>query len=344
MFSDKLLAWYDQFGRKDLPWQQAPSAYHVWVSEIMLQQTQVSTVIPYYTRFISQFPTINTLAHAQLDDVLALWTGLGYYARARNLHKTAVIVTERHNGLMPDELEQLIALPGIGRSTAGAVMSLAHHQRYAILDGNVKRVLARYFAVEGWPGNKSIEQLLWHHAENLLPKDRIANYIQAQMDLGATLCTRANPKCEHCPLNDKCLALLQGNPKIYPTPKPKKIAPIRKTNWIVAQRPSGEVLLEHRSPTGIWGGLWAFPELSDEKHLVETCKNKYQIEIISKQKKSTLRHVFSHFKLDITPFKVTCELGEEHINETKNISWYKISEALELGLPAPVKTLLQSLQ
>ncbi len=344
MFSEKLLTWYDLHGRKDLPWQQQPTAYHVWVSEIMLQQTQVSTVIPYYERFISHFPTISALADAKQDDVLALWTGLGYYARARNLHKAASLLVEQHNSEMPTDIVQLIALPGIGRSTAGAIMSLAHKQRYAILDGNVKRVLARYYAVDGWPGKKSVEQTLWDFAENLLPNHRIANYIQAQMDLGATLCTRSKPACERCPLNDDCLAFLQGNPKNYPSPKPKKTTPIRKTNWIIAQQRSGEVLLEQRSPSGIWGGLWAFPEFSDDEKLVETCQKKYRIDIISTIEKSTLRHVFSHFKLDATPIYIRCNVSNNQINETKNISWYKIKDALELGLPAPVKSLLQSLQ
>ncbi|NOQ81741.1 MAG: A/G-specific adenine glycosylase, partial [Methylophaga sp.] len=189
-FSDQLLAWFDQYGRKDLPWQQQPSPYHVWLSEIMLQQTQVSTVIPYYQRFTQQYPDLNSLAKASIDDVLALWTGLGYYARARNLHKSANIIIEQHDGKMPKKIDELIALPGIGRSTAGAIMTLAHHQRFAILDGNVKRVLARYNRVSGWPGNKRVENQLWLIAEQLLPKNRIAHYIQAQMDLGATVCTR----------------------------------------------------------------------------------------------------------------------------------------------------------
>jgi A/G-specific adenine glycosylase len=344
MFSDLLLDWYDQHGRKDLPWQQNPSPYHVWLSEIMLQQTQVTTVIPYYQRFTERYPNVTALAQAKTDDVLALWTGLGYYARARNLHKTANIIVDSYYGEMPTTLDELIALPGIGRSTAGAIMSLAHKKRYSILDGNVKRVLARYFAVEGWPGIKTVENTLWNHAESLLPQQRVANYIQAQMDLGATLCTRSKPDCNRCPLKQNCQAYKQGNPTDYPTSKPKKVAPIRKTNWIIAQNDSNEILLEKRPPSGIWGGLWTFPEFDDEKELTVYCKSQYDLSVLSSTQKPALRHVFSHFKLDITPHIITCKTDLSQINETKNTQWYRISDALVLGLPAPVKSLLHSLQ
>lgn len=195
-FSERLLAWYDHHGRKDLPWQQNPSAYHVWLSEVMLQQTQVATVIPYYQRFIERFPDINALADANIDDVLGLWSGLGYYARGRNLHKAAVQMQQHHNAQVPEDFKALLDLPGIGRSTAGAIMALAFHQRYPILDGNVKRVLARFDAINVWPGEKHTEATMWQRAETLLPEHRIANYIQAQMDLGATLCTRSRPACQ----------------------------------------------------------------------------------------------------------------------------------------------------
>ncbi len=343
-FSDQLLNWFDQYGRKDLPWQQQPSPYHVWLSEIMLQQTQVTTVIGYYQRFIQHFPDVFALAQASTDDVLALWTGLGYYARARNLHKSAQIIVHDYQGKMPTSLEQLIALPGIGRSTAGAIMSLAHHQRYSILDGNVKRVLARYFAVDGWPGNKTVETLLWQYADSLLPEKRIANYIQAQMDLGATLCTRTKPRCPDCPLQQNCQGYLQGNPDAFPFAKPKKIIPIRKTNWIIAQNPAGEILLEQRQASGIWGGLWTFPEFEMTENIEVSCQNKLNISIKSISTKKQIRHIFSHFKLDIHPHFVLCNVSPNQIAENKNLTWYRIKQALELGLPAPVKSLLISLQ
>lgn len=267
IFSKQLLTWFDLYGRKDLPWQQQPTPYHVWLSEIMLQQTQVSTVIPYYQRFTENFNSINALANAAVDDVLALWTGLGYYARARNLNKAAIIMAQQHHGEMPNNIDDLIALPGIGRSTAGAIMSLAHQQKFAILDGNVKRVLARFFAIEGWPGKKDIENQLWQKAELLLPRQRIANYIQAQMDLGASVCTRSKPKCDLCPLTSGCIAFKQGNPKDYPTSKPNKVIPRRQTHWLIAQNSTGEILLEQRPQQGIWGGLWSFPEVEDKGDL-----------------------------------------------------------------------------
>lgn len=343
-FSDQLLHWFDRHGRKNLPWQQQASPYHVWLSEIMLQQTQVNTVIPYYQRFIQHYNDIFSLAKASLDDVLALWTGLGYYARARNLHKTALIIVDKHNGEMPDSLEELIALPGIGRSTAGAIMALAHQQSFPILDGNVKRVLARYYAISEPLKNKNIEQKLWQYAEQLLPTQRIANYIQAQMDLGATVCTRSKPKCEMCPLHANCQAFQHGNPQDYPAPNAKKPIPTRKTNWLVAQSPTGEILLQQRPQTGIWGGLWSFPEVDDIENMTTICQHQFNLNTIKISAKDHIHHVFSHFKLDIHPYIINCTNNTDNITENKNISWYKIGDALQLGLPAPVKSFLESLQ
>ena len=343
LFSDRLLNWFDQHGRKDLPWQQQPSPYHVWLSEIMLQQTQVSTVIPYYQKFTERFTDIATLAQAPVDEVLALWTGLGYYARARNLHKAANIMVELHQGQMPATLDELIALPGIGRSTAGAIMALAHHQHFPILDGNVKRVLARHSAIDGWPGNKKIENKLWQIAEQHLPQNRIANYIQAQMDLGATLCTRSKPNCNLCPLNADCQAYLNGNPTDYPTAKPKKLIPTRHSHWIVAQATTGEILLEQRPSMGIWGGLWSFPELDSAADIDYTCSHQLSVNATNITPLKNIKHVFSHFKLEIYPHLIECEINNNHIAENKKLSWYKINEALLLGLPAPVKSLIESL-
>ncbi len=342
-FSDRLLAWYDQAGRKDLPWQQQATPYHVWLSEIMLQQTQVNTVIPYYLRFLEQFPNIKSLASASVDDVLALWTGLGYYARARNLYKTAIIVRESYQGNMPSTINDLIALPGIGRSTAGAIMALGHHQRSPILDGNVKRVLTRYAAIEGWPGNKTIETKLWRYAEQLLPHHRFANYIQAQMDLGATVCTRSKPNCSSCPLNSDCQALEQGDPTQYPTPNAKKTLPTRQTHWIVAQSSNGEILLEKRDSHGIWGGLWSFPETKTADETNDYCKHIKLFSMKTTQSLDSIKHVFSHFKLNIHPHLINCTANLNHIADNSNLKWVKIDEALQLGLPAPVKLLIQSL-
>jgi len=330
-------------GRKDLPWQQNPTPYEVWLSEIMLQQTQVSTVIPYYLRFTEQFPTVSDLANADVDNVLSLWTGLGYYARARNLHKAAKYIVESHDAKLPDNLEQLMALPGIGRSTAGAIMTLGFHQNYPILDGNVKRVLTRFFAIEGWPSKKEIENRLWLEAERLLPDKRIANYIQAQMDLGATLCTRSRPRCNDCPLQMDCRAYAQGNPTKFPTPKPKKATPTKYTNWIIVLNDKNEVLLTKRPSTGIWGGLWTFPEVIDATTIREYCSTNLSLSVDAISELTPFQHVFSHFKLNIQPFVISTKHISNAVNENNMVNWYKIDDALTLGLPAPVKTVLTSL-
>jgi len=342
-FSTQLLAWFDLHGRKDLPWQQDPSPYHVWLSEIMLQQTQVSTVIPYYQCFTEQYGDLRSLANASIDDVLALWTGLGYYARARNLHKAANIILEQHNGELPKDLDDLMALPGIGRSTAGAIMTLAHHQCFAILDGNVKRVLTRYKRITGWPGNKKVENKLWLLAEELLPTNRIAHYIQAQMDLGATVCTRSKPKCNICPLQASCQAFQYDIPQNYPESKPKKIIPSRKINWLILQDEDRKVLLQQRPNSGIWGGLWSFPEAESLDNITETCLNNFQTNIRYITAAPSFKHVFTHFKLQVYPQLISVEKSNGNISENNTATWYKISDALQLGLPAPVKSFLQSL-
>lgn len=343
-FSTRLLTWFDQHGRKNLPWQHDITPYHVWLSEIMLQQTQVSTVISYYTRFIDRYNDISSLANADLDDVLALWTGLGYYARARNLHKAAIIMVEKHHGEMPETLDHLMALPGIGRSTAGAIMALAHNQAFPILDGNVKRVLTRYDAISGWPGRKEVERNLWQLAESLLPKKRVANYIQAQMDLGATICTRTKPLCSHCPLQQDCMAHQNANPQNYPSPKPKKETPLRKVHWLVAQNTEGEIFLEKRPNHGIWGGLWCFPEKDNAAEIKYRFKDQLRLDMISNTSLPPIHHVFTHFKLDIYPFLIQCENNSRQIGDNNCTGWYTIRNALRLGLPAPVKALLTLLE
>ena len=343
-FHERLLDWYDIHGRKDLPWQHDISPYHVWLSEIMLQQTQVSTVIPYYLRFITQYGDITSLASAKLDDILALWAGLGYYARARNLHKAANILVRQHKAEMPFSIDELIALPGIGRSTAGAIMALAHQQKHPILDGNVKRVLARYTAISGWPGKKPIEQKLWKIAESLLPEKRITHYTQAQMDLGATICKRNKPLCLQCPLHEDCKAFQLGTPELFPTSKPKKEIPTRQSHWLIAQSNNGKILLEQRPNNGIWGGLWSFPEFDCPINLVSFSQEKLKVDPEEIQHQTSISHVFTHFKLDITPYLVHSSDNYQKIDNNKIFGWYTIRDALQLGIPAPVKAFLTLLE
>tara|TARA_B110000027_G_scaffold120427_1_gene133865 strand:- start:141 stop:1184 length:1044 start_codon:yes stop_codon:yes gene_type:complete len=343
-FHERLLDWYDIHGRKDLPWQHDISPYHVWLSEIMLQQTQVSTVIPYYLRFITQYGDITSLASAKLDDILALWAGLGYYARARNLHKAANILVRQHKAEMPFSIDELIALPGIGRSTAGAIMALAHQQKHPILDGNVKRVLARYTAISGWPGKKPVEQKLWKIAESLLPEKRITHYTQAQMDLGATICKRNKPLCLQCPLHEDCKAFQLGTPELFPTSKPKKEIPTRQSHWLIAQSNNGKILLEQRPNNGIWGGLWSFPEFDCPINLVSFSQEKLKVNPEEIQHQTSIRHVFTHFKLDITPYLVHSSDNYQKIDNNKIFGWYTIRDALQLGIPAPVKAFLTLLE
>ena len=343
-FHERLLDWYDIHGRKDLPWQHDISPYHVWLSEIMLQQTQVSTVIPYYLRFITQYGDITSLASAKLDDILALWAGLGYYARARNLHKAANILVRQHKAEMPSSIDELIALPGIGRSTAGAIMALAHQQKHPILDGNVKRVLARYTAISGWPGKKPVEQKLWKIAESLLPEKRITHYTQAQMDLGATICKRNKPLCLQCPLHEDCKAFQLGTPELFPTSKPKKEIPTRQSHWLIAQSNNGKILLEQRPNNGIWGGLWSFPEFDCPINLVSFSQEKLKVNPEEIQHQTSISHVFTHFKLDITPYLVHSSDNYQKIDNNKIFGWYTIRDALQLGIPAPVKAFLTLLE
>lgn len=336
-----VLRWYDQHGRKDLPWQKNITAYRVWVSEIMLQQTQVSTVIPYFTRFMQRFPNVKQLANAPVDDVLHLWTGLGYYARARNLHKAAQVVAQEYNGRFPKTVEQLSALPGIGRSTAGAIASIALGQHAAILDGNVKRVLARYHGVEGWPGQTTVANKLWQHAEAATPSERTGHYTQAMMDLGATLCTRTKPACDRCPVQMGCVAAGAGRIADFPGKKPKKTLPEKSLQLLMIRNPAGQLLLEQRPATGIWGGLWSLPELTSGEsalHWTET----HMGPVMQHQTMAGWRHTFSHYHLDIHP--VVLQLAKPHraIND-KAQRWVHPEQPGALGLAAPVKKLIEML-
>ncbi|MDQ1342721.1 MAG: A/G-specific adenine glycosylase, partial [Pseudomonadota bacterium] len=270
-FAPRLLAWFETDGRKDLPWQRDPDPYRVWVSEVMLQQTQVAAVIPYFEAFTRRFPDARSLAEARLDEVLHLWSGLGYYARARNLHRAAQAVIDRHSGNFPRDLESVMALPGIGRSTAGAILALSGGERHPILDGNVKRVLARQFGVEGYPGEAAVEACLWALAEACMPYGRLAEYTQAIMDLGATVCTRSRPACLLCPVNDSCVARIESREHQLPTPRPRAARPSRAAWLVVAMRGGHKVLLERRPPSGIWGGLWGLPEFPTRAHALQWC-------------------------------------------------------------------------
>lgn len=344
-FSQRLFDWYDQHGRHDLPWQEDINPYRVWVSEIMLQQTQVNTVIPYYQRFMQQFPNVLSLANADIDSVLHLWTGLGYYARARNLHRAAQIIRDEHAGHFPDELEQVMALPGIGRSTAAAILSIACRQQHAILDGNVKRVLTRFFAIAGWPGQREVERQLWQQAEQFTPATRSADYTQAIMDLGATLCTRSKPRCTDCPVAIDCLAYQTATVSDYPGKKPRKALPERETIMLLLSNDAGHIYLQQRPPTGLWGGLWGLPEATcalRRDSLKKWCREQLQFAPRDVLVWPGLRHSFSHFHLDITPVHIRGEFLNSSIMDSANAVWYNTHQPDARGLAAPVKKLLDS--
>lgn len=340
-FSGRILAWYARAGRKDLPWQQDPTPYRVWVSEIMLQQTQVATVIPFYNRFMARFPTIQDLAAAGEDQVLHLWSGLGYYARARNLHAAAQQIVARHDGIFPDTFKDVLALPGIGRSTAGAILALASGQRHPILDGNVKRVLARYHAIAGWPGKADVLKILWAHSESYTPAVQVAAYTQAIMDLGATVCTRGQPACAECPLAADCQARLSGQQAAYPAPRPKKALPLRTVTMLLLCNARGEILLEKRPPAGIWGGLWSLPELADAADAGAIWQQTTGIIYRQLDTWPVQRHTFTHFQLEITPLLAAVVHESGRVMEGTDRVWYNTSQSSERGLAAPVKQLLQ---
>ncbi len=341
--AQKLLTWYDRHGRKDLPWHRDRSAYRVWVSEIMLQQTQVTTVIPYFERFMERFPAVEDLAGAPQDEVLGYWSGLGYYARARNLHKAAGEVVQRFDGAFPDDPETLETLPGIGRSTAAAIVAQAYGRRAAILDGNVKRVLARYHAVEGWPGRTAVTRELWDHAEQHTPNERIRDYTQAIMDLGAMVCTRRRPGCAACPLRDGCLAYARNNPEAYPGSKPKKQKPEKSVWMLLVEDGDGRLLFEKRPTTGIWGGLLSLPEADpalQPEEVPDHCESELGMEVSAPRELDGFRHTFSHYHLHIQPLRLNAgrALG---IRDGERYQWLSRDEALNAGIPAPIRRLIR---
>jgi A/G-specific adenine glycosylase len=333
-FASALLAWFDRAGRKHLPWQQSPTPYRVWISEIMLQQTQVVTVIPYYERFMQRFPDVHALAQAPLDEVLHLWTGLGYYARARNLHRAAQVLVAEHAGDFPASREQIEALPGIGRSTAAAILALSREQPHAILDGNVKRVLTRCFGIEGFPGEKKIESQLWQLAEQCLPSSRLRDYTQAIMDLGATACTRTQPKCDECPFTARCVAYRGGLQSTLPTRRPKKARPQRTAFVVVAMNADGAVLLERRPPVGIWGGLWTFPQFEAEADAIAFTGTR------STQRLPVYEHAFTHFDLTLQPL-LTRSVDHSGVSDADRYCWYDPVNPQRIGLAKPAADLIR---
>jgi A/G-specific adenine glycosylase len=354
-FAQRLIAWHHTHGRHDLPWQ-GQAAYRVWLSEIMLQQTQVATVVPYYQRFVASFPNIATLAAASEEQVLAHWSGLGYYARGRNLHKAAQIIVEKFNGNFPRKFEDIVELPGIGRSTAAAICALAYHKHRAILDGNVKRVLARYCGIAGWAGEKKVEEQLWQQAEALLPvsprpagervRERggfdndIATYTQALMDLGATVCVRSRPRCAACPVQDDCVAVQTERTAELPTPRPKKAVPERSAVFLLLMH-GNDILLEKRPGSGIWGGLWCPPQFDDEVAARDWFLRS-GMEARGGERLEEFTHTFTHFRLHITPLKI--ELARKPVRAAQPGSvWLEVGEALGAAIPTPVRAILKQL-
>ena len=342
-FPDRVLAWFSKHGRKDLPWQENPTPYRVWISEIMLQQTQVKTVIPYFEKFMDSFPDIDTLARANIDDVLHHWSGLGYYARARNLHRAAVSIRDEHAGEFPATIDEVLALPGIGRSTAGAILSLSRHERHAILDGNVKRVLARHGAVAGWPGKTAVAQKLWALAEKNTPESQVAAYTQAMMDLGATVCTRTKPSCVACPLQQDCAASASGRIDDFPGKKSRKAKPLRRTVMALIHV-DGSIYLERRPAVGIWGGLWSFPELREDDEVAAWCADRADVRPLEIEQWDVVRHSFTHFDLDIEPISVRVMPRSSKVADGDDHVWFDINSPPKLGIAAPVSGLINKLK
>jgi A/G-specific adenine glycosylase len=341
-FSSRLIAWQKIHGRHDLPWQNTQDPYAIWVSEIMLQQTQVTAVIGYYAKFMARFPDIASLANATQEEVLQHWSGLGYYSRARNLHNAAQTIMDEHDGQFPQDFEQIQTLSGIGRSTAAAIASFAFQQNQTILDGNVKRVLARHYVIEGWTGTPKIEKQLWTLAESLVPEQGMVAYTQGLMDLGATICTRSKPKCEICPLKKSCQAFAENKTKDLPTPKPKKTIPQKQTTMLLILN-GNEVMLEKRPSSGIWGGLWSLPEISMQDIASEVALRKFGLDVEAEEPLESIQHVFTHFKLEILPQPLSVTNRPLQTNMPNTI-WLPIEDAIGAALPTPVRNILLNLK
>ena len=341
-FATRLLTWFDRHGRHDLPWQHPRTAYRVWLSEIMLQQTQVAVVVRYFQRFVDALPDLRALAAADIDTVQALWSGLGYYSRARNLHRAAQICVAEHEGDLPRDIDALTALPGIGRSTAGAILAQAHGDRFAILDGNVKRVLARFHGVRGWPGKPAVEKVLWALAQSHLPQQRLADYTQAIMDFGATLCTRVSPACAICPLREDCVARFEGLVAALPEPKPGKALPTRECIMLVLRDEADRFLLQRRPPRGVWAGLWSLPEQPDPSAANDWLLQNFHADFDAGTPLPPIAHGFSHYRLHIVPRLWNAVTMRPRIADNDDLRWVTPAELASIGLPAPVRRLLSS--
>lgn len=348
--ASELVAWQRLHGRHGLPWQQTRDPYRVWLSEIMLQQTQVAAVIPYYQRFLARFPDVAALAHAPSEEVMALWAGLGYYARARNLHACAQTVVREWSGLFPANAKGLNTLAGIGPSTAAAIAAFCYAERIAILDGNVKRVLARYFAIEGDVTSKAVEQRLWAHATQALPSaaqlkrdpDIMSAYTQGLMDLGATLCTRSQPACKTCPIQSGCEAFKQNRTQELPWPRARKIIPERSTGMLIACH-QGKVLLEKRPDSGIWGGLWSLPEVASQTPSQAYCAS-FGLVARRTQSLPAFQHIFTHFRLTIEPVLAHVNTPDIPNPHPAQLAWIPYEQLSVLGMPTPVRKLMDGLR
>jgi A/G-specific adenine glycosylase len=344
-FAPRLLDWFALHGRQRLPWQSNPTPYRVWVSEVMLQQTQVATVIPYYARFMARFPDVASLASAPLDEVLHLWTGLGYYARARNLQACAQVVVAQYGGEFPQTLQAMMDLPGIGRSTAGAILALSGGQRQPILDGNAKRVLARVFGIAGDPTSTAVLAALWAQADACTPVQAVAAYTQAIMDLGATVCTRSNPACSVCPMSAECIAALEGRQTELPGRKHRRVRPSREATILIAEierNGSTAVLVERRPPSGVWGGLWSPPQFASERDALAWCRQEFG-DTSESQPLPPIDHAFTHFDLRLHPLRVRCD-DETSVRDADNHTWYPLDAPPRIGLPQPILRLFERLR
>ena len=338
-FASRLIAWQKERGRHDLPWQHTRDAYRVWLSEIMLQQTQVATVIPYYRRFLAAFPDVASLAAAPVERVLELWSGLGYYRRAHLAHRAAKTIVDEHGGAFPRDVAAIAALPGIGRSTAAAIAAFAFGARGAILDGNVKRVLARHAGIAGFPGDTKVERALWQRAESLLPEDDIETYTQALMDLGATVCLRQSPRCDACPVARDCVARRDGRIGALPAPRPKRELPLRAVSVLLLER-HNEVLLEKRPAIGVWAGLWSLPELAPDADVVAHCKARFAADVALESPLPAIEHGFTHFRLTLHPQPCAVHTWPRRAEEP-GLLWLPLAEVAGAALPAPIKKLLR---
>jgi len=340
-FAARLIAWQKRHGRHGLPWQGTRDPYRVWLSEIMLQQTQVATVVPYYERFVATFPNVQALAAAPEDRVLEHWSGLGYYRRAHDLHAAAKAIVAEHGGAFPRDRETIATLRGIGRSTAAAIAAFAFGARAAILDGNVKRVLARHRGIAGWPGAPKVEGQLWRAAESLLPRANVETYTQALMDLGATVCTRNSPRCDACPVAGDCVARIEDRISELPSPRPRKALPRREVRVLVLER-AGTILLEKRPAAGVWGGLWSLPELPVDDDVVARCQQQFGARVAAGVELAPIEHGFTHYHLTLLPQRIAVRTWPPRAEAPGRV-WLTREDALAAALPAPIRALLRTL-